>query len=181
MREAKKLSLRSSLARALAAAAAFSFTMTSAQAASVVVDASAISCRLTLPAELTAAQPAVLTVTLHNQSPTPIYLLKRNTPLEGWLADSLQISRDGQRLPYAGAMAKRAAPTVAEYLVLQPRATHRQAITLAGGYDVTQPGKYVLAWSGQVMDLRSRRNDIRPDTLAPVALGCNEVEFVRKR
>ena len=147
--------------------------------ASAVASPADIGCQLAMPARLSRAQPAVLTLTVHNRSKQTMKLLKRNTPFEGWLADSLIVERDGQPVPYSGAMAKRMPPTVAEYLRLKPGASHRHRAALQRGYDVSQPGSYRVQWRGELMDALLGNGAPNPDRLSPHTVPCAAVAFVR--
>ena len=66
-----------------------------------------VSCRLTMPVTLGRKEPAVPVLALRNSGKEPVAILKRNTPLEGWLADSLIVTRDDEPVAYIGAMSKR--------------------------------------------------------------------------
>lgn len=138
-----------------------------------------IDCQLAMPARLSRNQPAVLTLTVQNRSKQTLRLLKRNTPLEGWLADSLIVERDGQPVPYSGAMAKRMPPTASEYLRLKPGAIHRHRAALPRAYDVSQPGSYRVQWRGDLMDAFLGNGAPNPDRLSPQTISCAAVSFVR--
>mgnify|MGYP000971817336 FL=1 len=132
-----------------------------------------------MPARLRSGQAAVLTLTLLNSSRQTVYLLRRNTPLEGWLADSLVVERDGQPVPYIGAMAKRMPPSVSEYLALPAGKTYRFRAQLQGGYDVAVAGNYRVQWRGELLDMVvGARPQIGQD-LSPATVRCEPVNFVR--
>lgn len=157
-----------------------SMTVNSAAAVTTVADNAAdIVCQLSIPGQLPRGQPAVLTVTLHNRSKGMLKLLRRNTPLEGWLADSMTVERDGQALPYVGAMAKRAPPSASEYLRLKAGARFVYRASLQDAYDVTAAGSYRVVWRGEVMDafFGDRRPD--PEHMSARQIACPAVAFVR--
>ena len=138
-----------------------------------------LSCSATMPARLRSGQAAVLTLTLLNSSRQTVYLLRRNTPLEGWLADSLVVERDGQPVPYIGAMAKRMPPSMSEYLALPAGKTYRFRAQLQGGYDVAVAGNYRVQWQGALLDMVvGARPQIGHD-LSPATVRCEPVNFVR--
>jgi hypothetical protein len=159
-------------------ASAMSIDVFAADASSIASPAD-IGCRLAISERLNRNQPAVLTLTVQNQSKQTLRLLKRNTPLEGWLADSLIVERDGQSVPYSGAMAKRMPPTASEYLRLKPGAVHRYRAALQQAYDVSQPGSYRVQWRGDLMDAFSGNGAPNPDQLSPQTITCAAVSFVR--
>ncbi len=142
-----------------------------------------VDCQLSIPARLTRHQSATLTISLRNRSENTIALLKRNTPMEGWLADSLVVEHDGQPRPYIGAMAKRMPPDASEYLRLKPGTSKRFRVPLQRGYDVSAPGRYRVAWSGALMDAQVvTKAGARLDLSSPSAahLACAPIIFVRR-
>lgn len=140
-----------------------------------------LSCRASVPPTLRGTQPAVLTLLLHNEGRLPLYVLRRNTPLEGWLADSLTVTRDGELVPYTGAMAKRMPPQAAEYLVLKPGQRYRYRTRLAPAYEVGLAGRYQLQWRGELMDVRVAERPQPGHELHALTVACPTVEFVRTR
>lgn len=164
---------------ALLLAATVTF-MTDTKASPTAIDPASITCSLAMPAALAPGQPAPLTLTLVNGSGKTLYLLKRNTPLEGWFADSMTVTHDGLTVPYAGAMAKRPPPTAREYVRLLPGKPLVHRLALDSGYDVSATGNYRLRWRGELMDLRDRPAQAGTSTLAPVQLSCGEIAFTRQ-
>ena len=146
---------------------------------SVTASPTDINCQLAISARLTRNQPAVLTLTVQNQSKKMLGLLKRNTPLEGWLADSLIVERDGGLVPYSGAVVKRMPPTASEYLRLKPGAIHRHRAALQRAYDVSRPGSYSVQLRGDLMDVFWGNGAPNPDHLSPQTITCAAVLFVR--
>lgn len=154
-------------------------TLMCADAAAVMAASLAdVACRLAMPASLSRNSAAVATMTLHNRGKQTISILKRNTPLEGWLADSLTVTRDDQPVTYSGAMAKRMPPSVDEYLRLKPGTRHRYRMALQRGYDVSLPGHYQVRWKGELLDVQlGGAIDLTQPT--PLTLTCNAVTFTR--
>lgn len=164
-------------------AIAVALAMSTPQAAATTSPAEGISlaCRLAVSPRLARTQTAVLTIALTNAGTQPVHLLRRNTPLEGWFADSLTVTRDGQPVPYAGPMAKRPPPEASEYVLLKSGKTRTSKISLQGGYDVSKPGDYIIVWNGNVMDARVGLMNIVADALSPLQLACADVRFTRER
>lgn len=142
--------------------------------------AAKITCQLAVPAQLSRNQPAVVTLTLRNRSHETLRLLKRNTPFEGWLADSFNVVRDGQAMPYIGAMAKRTPPTAAEYLTLKAGASYRYRAPLQRAYDASQPGSYQVQWRGELMDAYFGGARPNPEHMQPATISCASASFVRR-
>ncbi len=151
--------------------------------ATVPVEAAApvelLSCRLSMPTTLGRKEPAVALLALRNSGKQPIAILKRNTPLEGWLADSLVVTRDDQPVPYIGAMAKRMPPSAEEYLLLKTGARRRTRVMLQKGYDVSLPGRYQVHWKGELMDVQLGKGPVNPALAQPQTVACNALTFTR--
>jgi peptidyl-Lys metalloendopeptidase len=138
-----------------------------------------LTCRLSMPTTLSRKEPAVAVLALRNKGKLPVSILKRNTPLEGWLADSLIVTRDGQPVAYSGAMAKRMPPTAEEYLPVKPGARRRFRVLLQRGYDVSLPGKYELRWKGELMDVQIGKTPVNPALAQSQTIACNTLSFTR--
>lgn len=142
-----------------------------------------VACALSMPASLTRHQSATLILTLHNRGEHTLAILKRNTPMEGWLADSLVVEHNGKAQPYIGAMAKRMPPDASEYLRLKPGTSKRFRVPLQRAYDVSVPGRYRVSWNGALMDaqvMRTPRQKIDLAALAPTSVACAPIAFERR-
>lgn len=171
---------RSAVRHALATAALLvSGVLPGIGGAATVSMPESLSCSASMPARLRPGQAAMLTLTLRNRGRQTAYLLRRNTPLEGWLADSIAVERDGQPVPYIGAMAKRMPPSPSEYLALRAGKTYRFRAALQGGYDVTAAGTYRAVWRGDVLDVVFGTRPQSGRELSPATVSCNPVTFVR--
>jgi peptidyl-Lys metalloendopeptidase len=116
---------------------------------------------------------------LHNQTDRPLYVLTWYTPLEGMAGEIFRVTRDGQGLPYQGALAKRGDPTRGEYVVIEPGETASAEVDLRAGYDLSTPGSYQVKFTTRLQDvtddgslLPRKRDDHRPQSLS-----CNTVDF----
>jgi len=138
-----------------------------------------IVCQLAIPAQLAHGQAAIATITLHNRSNQTLQLLRRNTPFEGWLADSLSVERNGQAVAYIGAMAKRMPPSASEYLHLKPGTRYSYRASLQDAYDVSATGRYRVDWRGEVMDAYFGTRKPNPDHMAAQTIACGAVSFER--
>lgn len=157
-----------------------SMTVNSTVTTTVVTNNMAdIVCTLSIRPQLSRDQPAVLTLTLHNRSKRLLQLLRRNTPLEGWLADSMTVERDGQQLPYTGAMAKRMPPSASEYLHLKAGARYVYRAKVQDAYDVAAAGSYRITWRGEVMDAFFGRGTPTPERMSPQVISCPAATFIR--
>lgn len=138
-----------------------------------------LTCRLSMPTTLGRKEPAVAVLALRNRGKEPVAILKRNTPLEGWLADSLIVTRDEQPVPYIGPMAKRMPPSADEYLLLKPGARRRTRVALQRGYDVSLPGQYLVRWKGELMDVQLGKAPVNLALSQPKTVACNVLAFTR--
>jgi peptidyl-Lys metalloendopeptidase len=92
-------------------------------------------------------------VTLTNTSSTPQYVLKARTPFEGLSAPLFDITRDGAKVAYTGAMIKRGKPSQADYYVLKPGASHTVKVELSSLYDMSVSGDYAIRYRTASPDL----------------------------
>jgi peptidyl-Lys metalloendopeptidase len=104
-------------------------------------------------AMLGASDNVVVNVTMTNTSSTPQYVLKSRTPFEGLSAPLFDITRDGAKVPYTGAMIKRAKPTAADYFLLKPGASHTVKVELSALYDMSVSGDYAIRYRTASPDL----------------------------
>ena len=88
----------------------------------------------------------VVKVTFTNTSGSPQYVLKSRTPFEEIEAPLFEITRDGQPVRYLGAIAKRGAPTAADYFLLKPGASYTAKVELSALYDMATTGDYVIRY-----------------------------------
>jgi peptidyl-Lys metalloendopeptidase len=84
----------------------------------------------------------VVKVTFTNTSDSPQYVLKSRTPFDEIEAPLFEITRDGQPVRYLGAIAKRGAPTAADYFMLKPGASYTAKVELSALYDMATTGDY---------------------------------------
>ena len=89
----------------------------------------------------------VVHVTLTNTSSVPQYVLKWHTPF-GDIEESLfDVTRDGAKVAYEGMHVKRAAPTAADYYVIQPGKSHKVTVELSQMYNMSISGDYSIRYS----------------------------------
>lgn len=104
-------------------------------------------------AALGASDDVHVNVTLTNTSSSPQYVLKWRTPFEGLSAPLFDITRDGAKVPYTGALIKRARPTQADYYLLKPGASHTVKVELSALYDLSVTGDYAIRYRAASPDL----------------------------
>ena len=104
-------------------------------------------------AALGASDDVVVKVTMTNTSSTPQYVLKARTPFEGLSAPLFDITRDGVKVPYTGALIKRGKATQADYYLLKPGASHTVKVELSALYDMSVSGDYAIQYRTASPDL----------------------------
>lgn len=115
---------------------------------------------------------------LANPSQAPVWVLKWNTPLEGWMGSIFTVAGPGgTELPYTGPMVKRGDPSRDEYVQIPPGGEVDAVVDLANVYDLRQPGRYRLAVTGGIADLTADPASLpRPrEQHQGVELRCGEV------
>ncbi|HEY9063568.1 MAG TPA: hypothetical protein VIO33_01200 [Burkholderiaceae bacterium] len=142
--------------------------------------ASDLACTLRAPAQVAAGAPVPLRFTFSNRSAQALQVLEWGTPLEGWFAAYVEVTRDGVALPYRGPMIKRGDPTRDEYQRIAAHRTRRATVDLAQPFDLAQPGLYRVTPRLTLFDVvvdgaaplpRSREQQ------AAQPLPCNAVEI----
>jgi peptidyl-Lys metalloendopeptidase len=97
-------------------------------------------------ASLGKSEDVVVKVTFTNTSGSPQYVLKSHTPFEEIEAPLFEITRDGKPVRYMGAVAKRGAPTAADYFLLKPGASYSARVELSALYDMGTTGDYAIRY-----------------------------------
>lgn len=88
---------------------------------------------------------------LTNHSAYRVEIVKWLTGVDGIQDDILKVMYKGGQLPYIGPRIKRAEPSAADYLVLEPGQTFASEIDLTKFYDLTEPGQYSIKYSIDLM------------------------------
>ena len=101
-----------------------------------------LHCTLTAPASVAPGQPVPLRFTLANRGGAAVQVLEWGTPLEGWFAAYVEVSRDGVAVPYRGPMVKRGDPAADEYVRIAAHRVRRAEVDLAQPFDLSAPGVY---------------------------------------
>jgi hypothetical protein len=131
----------------------------------------ALSCRLEAQA------PTSLRFELANGSGSALWVLKWNTPLEGWKGTVLRVTRDGEELPYQGPMLKRGDPQREAYLEIPAGGKVDATVDLAEVYDVSRPGTYKVEADGDLIDVTADAVPRPRDRHQSQPLDCGAVTF----
>jgi hypothetical protein len=139
---------------------------------------SPLECRIEPRAPLTAGGPAEIRFVLTNPSRGPVWVLRWNTPFEGWRGSIFTVTApDGTEIPYTGPMVKRGDPGRDDYVQIPPGDEADAVVDLANVYDLGKPGRYRLQVTGGIADLTADAAAVpRPrERHQGAALRCGEV------
>ena len=131
----------------------------------------ALTCRLEAQA------PSRLRFELTNRSASALWVLKWNTPLEGWKGTVLRVTRDGKELPYQGRMFKRGDPAREDYVEIPAGGKVDATVDLAEVYDVSRPGTYKIEADGELIDVTAETIPRPRDRHQGLPLDCKSVTF----
>ncbi|MFG0835158.1 protease [Aeromonas bivalvium] len=106
----------------------------------------ALQCELDVRAQSRVDEPLALAMALSNQGEDTLEVLSWFTPFEGWFADAIDLTLDGQVIPYQGPLAKRGAPGADDRLIIGPRQRIKAEAELTQVYDLSRPGHYRLSY-----------------------------------
>jgi peptidyl-Lys metalloendopeptidase len=91
-------------------------------------------------------QDVYVTLTLTNEEPKAVKLLKWYTAADGVEEALFKVVVDGQERPYLGAHYKRHAPTLKDYIKLKSGESVSYKIELSSLYDMSQTGNYEISY-----------------------------------
>ncbi|HET6327584.1 MAG TPA: hypothetical protein VFG04_23070 [Planctomycetaceae bacterium] len=120
------------------------------------------------------AEGLIANVSFKNVSDSDVKLLDRNL-IGGDEATELtwspfEVMRHGARVPYAGKLVKRAAPTNADYRVLTPGEVVNATVNISNAYDLSAPGTYRVRYASV---------SLSPDASKRIDIASNIVEIAK--
>jgi peptidyl-Lys metalloendopeptidase len=138
-----------------------------------------LDCTLEMDETYPVGEPVNLVFELHNQADRPLYVLTWYTPLEGIAGEIFQVTRDGEKLPYQGMLAKRGDPSREEYVAIEPGEVTSAEIDFRMGYDLSTPGSYQVQFTTGLQDVTGETSLVpqKQDDHRPQSLSCNVVGF----
>jgi peptidyl-Lys metalloendopeptidase len=161
----------------LAAVALCLLAIDSAPCMKPAADVRPLECRIESIEPLVAGGPAVIRFQLTNPTAAPLWVLRWNTPFEGWRGTIFSVSFRGTELPYQGPMVKRGDPGREEYLEIPARESVSATVDLAEVYDIEAPGEYRVEVEGGLQDVANAAAAVpRPrDRQQPMELRCQGI------
>lgn len=100
-----------------------------------------------------ADSPTSLRFTLTNRTAAPLWVLRWNTPLEGWKGTIFTVNHNGTEIPYQGPMLKRGDPSREDYVEIPAGESTSNTVNLADVYEIGQPGTYEVKVTGNLHDV----------------------------
>lgn len=142
-----------------------------------------LECRMEAVHPLVAGGPVALRFRLVNRTAGPLWVLRWNTPIEGWRGTLFTVTFQGTELPYQGPMVKRGDPGREEYVEITPQDSLNVSLDLGEAYDVKQPGQYQVKVTGNLLDVTNDAAAVpRPrDRQQPMALKCEPLTLDVKK
>jgi hypothetical protein len=142
-----------------------------------------LECRMEAMRPQIAGGPTGIRFQLTNRLDQPLWLLRWNTPFEGWRGTILSVSLQGRELPYQGPMVKRGDPLAADYMKLRAGESQIIGLDLSQSYDMSKSGLYTVKVTGGIQDvIQDGTQPPRPrDRFQPVGLVCNELTLDVKK
>lgn len=136
-----------------------------------------LECRMEAAHPQIAGAPIAIRLQLMNRADRPVWMLRWNTPWDGWRGTIFAVSFQGRDLPYHGPLVKRGDPTAEEYVQIRAPESMITGVELSQAYDMSQPGKYTVMVVGGLQDvIRDGTQPPRPRSrFQPAKLSCNEV------
>ncbi|MFG6449253.1 M35 family metallo-endopeptidase [Roseateles sp. BYS180W] len=112
----------------------------------VWAQSSALEVDVSVPTTASASKAVLARVTLRNTSAQPVKVLKSLLPVAGQSSMLFDISRDGQPLPYVGAVRLRRAPVASDYLTLAAGKSVSYSVDLREHVDFSASGHYTVRY-----------------------------------
>ncbi len=91
-------------------------------------------------------QPVEIVFTIINNTAQDIYVLKRETPLEGLKSDCLIVMVDGRRVKYDGKLVKRREPRKEDYVFIKAGGSVSKTVDVSQAYKVSEQGEYEVTF-----------------------------------
>lgn len=107
----------------------------------------------------------VVRVTITNTNARPVVLHPWQLPGSEHDGALFEVTRDGQPVPYTGALVKRAAPGARQVLRLDPGTTLTYDVELTAAYELEQDGRYDIVYRSSGVHASYATPTLQSDTL----------------
>lgn len=140
-----------------------------------------VNCKLEIVGSPVMGGPAMVRLTLTNESDHPLHALAWGTPLEkGWLGSPFTlVGPDGKEVRFGGPMVKRGDPAREDYVTVPAHGAAAGSADLAKAYDLSRPGAYEVRVARGLYDLAADGEPLpRPrDQFREAPLACGPLRF----
>jgi len=92
-----------------------------------------------------------VTVSVTNTTSSALSVLRWELPSSHHDGALFDVQRDGASVAYTGRLVKRATPTAADYVLIQPGETLTYTVELTSAYDLSRSGTYSVAFSSSAV------------------------------
>ena len=136
-----------------------------------------LECRLDAIHPLTAGSPIAIRFRLTNRTDAPLWMLRWNTPFEGWRGTIFTVASNGTEIPYQGPMVKRGDPAREDYVKIPAGESVSASVDLSEAYEIGKPGLYDVKVTGGLQDMAKDGATVpRPrDRQQEMELGCEGI------
>lgn len=125
----------------------FALTCAAAAFVSAGVSSNGVAVSISMDKRVLAANDdVVVNVVMTNNSSVNQRILRWATPFQGVEGNLFDVTRDGKRVAFLGAVYKRPAPTASDYILLKPGQTMRKSVELSKLYDMSVTGDYAVTF-----------------------------------
>lgn len=100
-----------------------------------------------------ASEAVIVHVKITNPNTQALRILKWHTPASDTKGRLFIVKLNGKPVQYLGALYKRAAPTDADYITLEPGASQEYDVDLSDSYDFSESGEYEIIYDTAASDL----------------------------
>ena len=107
-------------------------------------------------------KPIIIGFTLESEAETDLWILKWYTPLEGIKGKILQVTCDGEEIPYEGIMMKRGKPRKENYVLLHPQESTHAEFDLSQHFSLQECKECRLNFKGRIHDVVFDQQQVPP-------------------
>ncbi|RUW27360.1 peptidase M35 [Mesorhizobium sp. M4B.F.Ca.ET.215.01.1.1] len=97
--------------------------------------------------------PLTIVFTLTNRSGSPIRVLRWTTPIDGVSGQIFSVTRGSQPIQYIGPLVKRAEPTEADFIDIEPGRSISATVDLSLYYAIYEAGNYAVTYDTERVGL----------------------------
>jgi peptidyl-Lys metalloendopeptidase len=134
-------------------------------------------------AQYKAEDRQILQFSLINDSNETMYVLKWDTPFDGFNNDMFRVTKDGTQAVYMGRIVKRGPPQPDDYITIPPKDSVSVNVDLSEAYDINEAGSYSVEFKAPILDAGTVKPDVRAREMAispeltPIRVSSNVASF----